>query len=281
MDWRLIAALVAAAGSFGLVAVGARAVLTASPAPPQKMASAPALTSEYRFPVAATPSLTSAALSFPAQLSPTQAFPGEASSSQASPSQAPRSPFAALEDSTPSSSVFASGAPGRIDASPPLAIPPLVTDKSLRARPEPRAGGYKTAALRPGDDVLPPEPAARPLVEVKKPSVVPELRTTLPAAHYRGVLTSTEIARIKHNLRLTPEQEPAWPRVEAALAEMGRQQVALIREGQEPRIPPNDWPPGRLYSIAGPLLQTLRSDQKETVRRLCRSLGFESVASLL
>jgi hypothetical protein len=95
------------------------------------------------------------------------------------------------------------------------------------------------------------------------------------------VLTSQEIARIRYNLRLSPDQERAWPSVEAALAEMGRQQMALIRQGQEPRISPNDWPPGRLYSAAGPLLQTLRPDQKEVVRRLCRSLGFENVASMI
>jgi hypothetical protein len=111
--------------------------------------------------------------------------------------------------------------------------------------------------------------------------VVPELHTALPTTHYRGVLTSAEIARIKHNMRLTLDQERVWLPVEAALAEMGRQQIALLRHGQEPRISPNDWPPGRLYSVAGPLLQTLRPDQKEAVRRLCHSLGFESVASML
>jgi hypothetical protein len=95
------------------------------------------------------------------------------------------------------------------------------------------------------------------------------------------VLTSAEIGRIKHNLRLTPDQEPAWPSVQAALAEIGRQQIALIRQGQEPRISPSEWPPGRLYAVAGPLLRTLRPDQKETVRRLCRSLGFDNVASML
>jgi hypothetical protein len=170
-------------------------------------------------------------------------------------------------------------APGRADASPLLAVPPLVADQAQPARPEPRAGGNKTAALRPHDDI--PEPPARPLVETKRPSVVPELHTAPPAPHYRGVLTSTEIARIRHSLRLTPEQEPAWPQVEAALSEMGRQQMALIKQGQEPRISQNDWPNSRLYAIAGPLLQTLRPDQKETVRRLCRSLGFESVAAML
>jgi len=95
------------------------------------------------------------------------------------------------------------------------------------------------------------------------------------------VLTSAEIVRIKHNLRLSPDQEHAWPPVEAALGEMGRQQILLIRHGQEPRISPTDWPPGRLYSVAGPLLQILRADQKDVVRRLCRTLGFENVASMI
>jgi hypothetical protein len=125
------------------------------------------------------------------------------------------------------------------------------------------------------------EPPPRPVVEVKKPTIVPEIHTAPPAAHYQGVLTSAEIARIHHNLRLSPDQEPRWPPVEAALAEMGRQQISEIRHGQEPRISPNDWPPQRLYSIAGPLLMSLRPDQKDQVRRLCHSLGFEAVASLL
>jgi len=125
------------------------------------------------------------------------------------------------------------------------------------------------------------EPPPRPVVEMKKPTIVPEIHTAPPAARYQGVLTSAEIARVHRDLRLTPDQEPRWPPVEAALAEMGRQQILLIRHGQEPRISPNDWPPQRLYSIAGPLLMSLRPDQKDQVRRLCRSLGFEQVASLL
>src|SRR5260370_6213116 len=34
---------------------------------------------------------------------------------------------------------------------------------------------------------------------------------------------------------LSPDQEPRWPPVEAALGEMGRAQILLIRHGQEPR----------------------------------------------
>jgi hypothetical protein len=270
MDWRLIAAVSAAAGSFCFVAVGAYVVLSHSPAPQQTFAPAPMLLSEYRFPVATTPSAVDV--------------------QPASPNLFAPSSFAPQGDSVPVGPAATSGAavaPGRPGASAAVNAPRLAEDfnKSSQGRSEPRQEprtvGYKTAALTPSDAAPRPEPPPRPMVEVRKSSVVPELHTALPTSRYRGVLTSAEIARLKYSLRLTPDQERAWPSVEAALAEMGRQQMALIRHGQEPRISPNDWPPGRLYAAAGPLLQTLRPDQKETVRRLCRSLGFESVASML
>jgi len=90
-----------------------------------------------------------------------------------------------------------------------------------------------------------------------------------------------EFTLIAHEAIARNPYQPRKEFDEAALAEMGRQQILLIRHGQEPRISPNDWPPQRLYSIAGPLLMSLRPDQKDQVRRLCRSLGFEQVASLL
>ncbi len=271
MDWRLIAAVSAAAGSFCFVAVGAYVVLSHSPAPQQTFAPAPMLLSEYRFPAATTPSLVNAQPPSPSLFAP--------------------SSFAPQGNSVPLSPAATSGAavaPGRLGASAAAVNAPRVAedfDKSSQGRSEPkrepRAAGYKTAALTPYDAAPRPEPPPRPVVEVRKSSVTPELHTALPTSRYRGVLTSAEIARIKYSLRLAPDQERAWPSVEAALAEMGREQMALIRRGQEPRISQNDWPPGRLYAAAGPLLQTLRPDQKETVRRLCRSLGFESVASML
>jgi hypothetical protein len=269
MDWRLIAAVSAAAGSFCFVAVGAYVVVSHSPAPQQTFAPAPMLLSEYRFPVGTTPSLVSA------QPAPLSLFAPSSFAPQGNPGPAAVTSGAAA-------------APGSFGASAASVNPPRLAEdfnKSSQGRSEPkrepRAAGYKTAALTPYDAAPQPEPPPRPVVEVRKSSVVPELHTALPTSHYRGVLTSAEIARIKYSLRLSPDQERAWPSVEAALAEMGRQQIALIRHGQEPRISPNEWPPGRLYAAAGPLVQTLRPDQKETVRRLCRSLGFESVASML
>jgi hypothetical protein len=267
MDWRLIAALSAAGGSFCFVAVGAYVVLTANPAQQRTMvpaAPAPMLLSEYR------PSAPSAPLLVNMQA-------------------AISSPFAPESNAASAIAVGGVGASGRVGTSgaAPAVHPSRIADDSNksptgRAEPkqEPRTIGYKTATLTPFDAGTRPEPP-RPVVEVKKSTVVPELHAALPATHYRGVLTSAEIFRIRHNLRLTPDQEPAWPAVEAALAEIGRQQIALLRRGQEPRISQSEWPPGRLYGVAGPLLQTLRPDQKETVRRLCRSLGFDNIASMI
>lgn len=252
MDWRLTAAVSAAGGSLCFVAFGAYVVFTHNPAPQRAAAPAPMLLSEYRSPAVTTPSLMSVQPATPSLFAPT-VFGSAAS------------PFAPEGDAAP----------------PAFPAPPLVTDRTGAASSHSAAAPGHTAALTPFDAAPQREPPPRPAVEVKKSSVVPELHTALPSARYRGVLTSAEIVRLKSRLRLTPEQERAWPPVEAALAELGRQQIVLIHRGQEPRISPSDWPPGRLYAIAGPLLQTLRPDQKETVRRLCRSLGFEGVASMI
>src|SRR5215467_1989228 len=60
MDWRLIAAISAAGGSFCCVAVGAYVLFTANPAPQKASSPAPVLLSEFRFPAATPPSLVSA-----------------------------------------------------------------------------------------------------------------------------------------------------------------------------------------------------------------------------
>jgi hypothetical protein len=212
MDWRLIAAVSAAAGSFCFVAIGAYVVLSHSPTPQQAIAPAPMLLSEYRFPVATAASLMSAQPTSPSLFAPSSFASQGSSASIAVPSGV--------------------AAPGSLGVSAVAANAPRAADdfnKSSQGRSEPqrepRAVGHKTAAVTPYDDAPRPEP--RPMVEVRKSSVVPELHTALPASRYRGVLTSTEIARVKYSLRLAPDQERAWPPVEAALAEMGRQQMAI------------------------------------------------------
>src|SRR5262249_37590085 len=159
MDWRLIAAVSAAAGSFCFVAVGAFVVLTNNPAPQRTFTPAPALISEYRFPVTTTPTLLSV--------------------QPASPSV-----FAPQGNSAPLIPAAAPGlAPARVGASAPSANPPQGANdfnKSSYGRAEPRREqqvvGYKTAALTPSDAAARHEPPP-PVVEVKKSSVVAGLHT--------------------------------------------------------------------------------------------------------
>jgi hypothetical protein len=309
MDWRLIAALSSAGGSFCLVAVGVYVVLTSGPSQPHPYAPPPSLLSVGK-PGNAVPtvaSLTPNPAVAPGQAAsgrpgsgparPTAVTPSVPSTPVAAPSPSPfaPSPVATPDFVSPFAPNYAlppepvvtpvNTAPGgnpTLDLARPQEPPkPSVLRKEPPKREHPVPAGPKMASLTPGDVAPRHEPPPRPVVEVKRPTIVPEIHAAPPAARYQGVLTSAEIARIHRDLRLSPDQEPRWPPVQAALSEMGHQQILLIRQGQEPRISPNEWPPQRLYSIAGPLLMTLRPDQKDQVRRLCRSLGFEQVASLL
>lgn len=240
MDWRLIAAISAAAGCF--VAVGAYGVFTHDPAPRQTAAPVPMLLSEYRFAVTTTPS--------PVRAQPRRRF---------GPDSSAQSPFAPQgSDTVPSS------------APPSLAVEAQVGGVTTEAAVD----FERIRASAPAGNAVRHRPHGGPPAVEKSPAF-PELHTS----RYRGVLTAAGIVRVKSRSRLTPDQERARPPVEAALAKMGRQQIALIRRGQEPHISEGDWPPGR--AVAGPLLQTLRPDQMEAVRTLCRSLGCESVASMI
>jgi uncharacterized protein (DUF2147 family) len=188
MDWRLIGAVSAAGGSFCLVAVGAYAVLTADPAPQasqRKSAPAPTLLSEYRSPpspAATAPALVSA--------------PGPPKPSANQSPFAGQGPFA-----TPTSGVAANpgGMPGRIGASDAPAPPSLdvlrIADDPIKppqARPEakqgPRLPGVKVTSLAPPGTATMPESPPRPLVEIKKPSLVPEIQTTIPSARSQPAL---------------------------------------------------------------------------------------------
>jgi len=151
-------------------------------------------------------------------------------------------------------------------------------------------GSVKLASLTPPDAgsqqaaVAPPvrvttAPAPKPPAASPAPSG--DIRTSPLKPDMTGVLTPGEIARIHVGLRLSPDQELLWPPVQSALSEMGRQQMAQVMRGQKPEVSQADWPPQKLYFIAGPLIRTLRPEQKDQVRNLCRSMGFVAVASML
>ncbi len=276
MDWRLVGALSSLGGSLCLVGFGAYAVMTTNSAQPRRIAPLAALVSERsRANVSLVNVEGSAAVSSP--------FAASASGRPPLPALVPAvadvpSPFA--NTVAPAPPVGDSEVDGRSDTGRTSAgsAKSNAVVAPLHQR-HVRRDDVVVSSLTPADGGRHSD-QPRPVVEVKK-SFVPEIHAAVPMARYSGVLTSAEIARIKHSLRLTPDQEPSWPPVAAALAEMGRQQIAQIRQGQEPRISPEVWPPQRLFSIAGPFIQVLRPEQKEQVRRLCRSMGFESVASLM
>ena len=145
------------------------------------------------------------------------------------------------------------------------------------------------AARRPARKPLPSEPAdavaggakKREVASVAEPSRDPIVRPPRiqPST---GVLTNGEIVQLRRSLRLTPEQEPYWPSVEALLREIGGQQIALMRAGGKPEDVFNTRGiTTRLYWAAGPLLSRLREDQKAEVRKRARLMGFASVASMI
>lgn len=134
------------------------------------------------------------------------------------------------------------------------------------------------AALVPAPKRLdPPVKAdAKPLRPPEAPHALPAPK---PQPHVEGLLTASEIRRMRLSLRLTREQEPFWPPVEQALRELGAQQDALLRAGQDPKDAFGVGAGMRIYSAARPLLDLLTEDQKAQVRARARALGFSAIAS--
>lgn len=102
-----------------------------------------------------------------------------------------------------------------------------------------------------------------------------------PEPRVGGVFTPGEIRRLRAALRLTPEQEPHWPPVEGALQEIGAQQLAAVKAGQDANTALGSGTTMKVYWAARPLLNLLREDQKSIIRARAQSMGFGSVASYL
>jgi hypothetical protein len=96
---------------------------------------------------------------------------------------------------------------------------------------------------------------------------------------YDGVLTLAEIGRFKAAIKLTNEQQLHWPAVERILRGIGKQQLAQVNSGRKSDVEASALQ--ELYWAARPLLAVMRPDQKEQVRRLVRSLGYGSYASMI
>ena len=98
----------------------------------------------------------------------------------------------------------------------------------------------------------------------------------------------SKIAHAKASLRLTPEQEKHWPRVEVALRDVaarknnveeasagGFVQKMSARAGE---IVLNAASIKRLVSAAQPLIKSLDENQKRQALTMARSMGLASVA---
>jgi hypothetical protein len=118
-------------------------------------------------------------------------------------------------------------------------------------------------------------PAPKKLVPVV--AEAPERKK--PVHKFSGVLTADEIARIKTALKLTPEQEQNWGEVETTLRAIGKEQIASMKAGKTFALSANA--SQQLYWKAGPLIMSLREEQKQEVRTVIRSMGLGSVASLI
>jgi hypothetical protein len=114
----------------------------------------------------------------------------------------------------------------------------------------------------------------------RSPVPVPEPRKlVVPKVDKESGLTPAHIAQIRHNLRLTPDQERHWQPIEAELRELAKQMAAQKQQGRKPALSADA--AQRLYWTAGPFIMSLRDDQKQEARRLARAMGLEQVAALL
>lgn len=157
-----------------------------------------------------------------------------------------------------------------IDAAPPARPPEPIRRNAPRT---------DVAAL-PSDPAPAPVPPQRTVLEPPRLTHPPVLRPR-PDPRMEGVLTPDEIRRIRTSLRLTAEQMPHWPPVEALLQEIGAQQVALVKAGQKAEDAFGSGLSMRIYWAARPLLGVLREDQKARIRARAKALGLDAVASAI
>ncbi len=111
-------------------------------------------------------------------------------------------------------------------------------------------------------------------------------KPTFPAAQFEGVVSYAQIARLKSELKLTPDQEPLWVAVEMAFREIGQQQFEGGSQGLVQSIKTRAASIGlnvqalrRLAEAAYPLIKTLNDEQKQSAISFARSAGLESVAA--
>jgi hypothetical protein len=258
MDWKRLAGSAGLAGLFlAVVGVGSLTVASLLPGePPAVMPDRPLLMENQ------------------AALKPFDAPPDPPPAQRRPPAQAalvlpPATPPAPpIEPPAPDPTAGASAAEAERPPERPRERPERRREAALPATPERREPRQPVVAVAP--------PAGQAADPVRRALTPP------PAAAPRapdGVLTMTEIRRIRLSLRLSRDQEPYWLPVEQLLRDIGTQQEAMVRAGQDPKDAFGTGAAMRMYSAAKPLLDVLREDQKAQVRARARAMGFGSVAS--
>lgn len=104
-----------------------------------------------------------------------------------------------------------------------------------------------------------------------------------------GQTASINVARIKTVLRLTPEQEPYWPAVEAALRDVARRQQAqsesagLVRRisNKVVSVVLDSAAIQRLAVAARPLIARLDPQQMQAASGLAQEMGLGPVVAAL
>jgi zinc resistance-associated protein len=103
-----------------------------------------------------------------------------------------------------------------------------------------------------------------------------------------AVLVSyAQIARLKSDLKLTPEQEPLWPAVERAFRDIARQQsensaAQGVIQGIKARaaaVGMNALALRQVAAAAYPLIRTLNAEQKQCALAFARAIGLDSVVA--
>jgi hypothetical protein len=128
-----------------------------------------------------------------------------------------------------------------------------------------------------------PEPPAAPAASTPEPKATH--KSTKPFRCPRGTgenadgLTVAEVAQIKSTLNLSKEQERHWRPVEAALTSMAKRLEEGRASGRKVVIPAERTQ--ELYFAAGPLIRSLREDQKRDARNLACTMGLGAVAALI
>ena len=98
------------------------------------------------------------------------------------------------------------------------------------------------------------------------------------------------ISRFKSALRLTPAQYKHWPRVEAALRALARDDAGAETEDERPgfvrrvrnrvgEIASSAGSMSRLVAAARPLVNSLDQHQKRDAIQMARAMGFGSLAA--